>query len=124
MNDSNHGPQGSGFLDSWIDGFMMPTFIDPIIQLSNYSPIHSSDERPSLRLRPVAEESRFHHRGCAHVGARHRGEHDDVQRAQYAAASQIALSEFRATGARLPHLAAIANLAALGRQLPRSSRAK
>src|SRR6266550_4113547 len=84
----------------------------------------SENERPSLRLPPTAEEPGLHRRGRAHARAGRRNEHGHVQRAQCVVASRSALSEFRTTRARLPHVTAIAKLAALGRQFPRSSRAK
>src|SRR5438045_6021819 len=77
-------------LDFWIRGWMVSCCPLSLIQLSNNPPIHPSDERPPLRLAPVAQESRLHRRGHAHARTRHRGEHCVIQPHQRTASPSVA----------------------------------
>src|SRR5437762_1552691 len=69
--------------------------ITRVVQSFKSAIVNRKYERFEIRHSPVAEESRIHRRGRAHAGARHRGEHGDLQRRQYGAAQSVARTGHR-----------------------------
>src|SRR5262245_65526625 len=78
--------------------------------------------RPAHRLSNAAQRQRLHSRGRAHAGARHRGQHGDVQCAQHLSVSRATLSEFGPASERVSHFNTFAELAAFAGELLRSAR--
>src|SRR5262245_63827964 len=61
-------------------------------------PVHRLYERPSLRLSPIAEESRLHCGGGAHARAGYRSQHRHLQRGQRRLVAPVALPGIRSAG--------------------------